>query len=322
MHLYDTNVNRERPSAVQIDIPLIDLGHWVMSGGYINIDKDLPADPRVITLAEAYVDQLVLALEPLCVQPVDNEALRNVLRNAARNAALGMLVALWVYADTHIRATNTLPLPVAKLADELHVPVAVLRQLPPVWLQIEGQSETTLPDYIEKNRLDSREVRREQNRRRAKKFRDRRKLEGLESQTQQHVESNGNGERIRNANVTHTRAGGRARASHTQTQTQSNPISRVAGVSGNGRRPRPVRSASLRVWVQLVSAIDEVHNSASGLTWAHVATKLRDDTAYRIAEHIGFKLIAERSRYTQGDYKRRFREEYEQALDNGHSEPS
>jgi hypothetical protein len=298
-------------------------GHSIVSG-YIHVDKDLPDDPRVLALTEVYVAALVRELASVGAQAVDNQAVRNVLRAVARNASMGALLALWMYADTHVRENNSLGITLDRLADVCRTSVDWLQQMPPEWLRVDEPGRTTLPDYIEKNCLTAREVRREKGRLRSKRFRERHKASGAESHDAFGDDRSSRNVTLKsNARNADSRAGAHAYARgrpHSPSPGSKTPLP-PEGVRGPlTRKSRTVRDASLRIWTALLRVVDEIQHSTAGLTWAHVEKQLGDRNAYLIAESIGFRLLAERTRYTQGEYKRRFREAFEQLLDRAESE--
>jgi hypothetical protein len=298
-------------------------GHSIVSG-YIHVDKDLPDDPRVLALTEAYVAALVRELAAVGAQALDNQAVRNVLRAVTRNASMGALLALWMYADTHIRENNALPITLDRLSEICRTPVDWLQQLPPEWLRVDEPGRTTLPDYIEKNCLTAREVRREKGRLRSKRFRERHKANGAVARDTSVDDSPPRNVTLKsNARNADWRAGAHAYARgrpHSPSPGSKTPLPPTGGRGPLTRKSRTIRDTSLRIWSAVLRAVDEVQHSAAGLTWAHVEKQLADRSAYLIAESIGFRLLAERTRYTQGEYKRRFREAYEQLLERADAE--
>ena len=82
-----------------------------------------------------------------------------------------------------------------------------------------------------------------------------------------------------------------------------------SGLTANGEKnPRAERDASLTAWRTVVPAIDQVKGTER--TWADVAQQCVDADAYRAAEQVGFKRIAERDRYTEKALQGEFREVY------------
>lgn len=291
--------------------------------GYIHLDKDLLDDPRVVELAEHYVTALAQHLDAagLLRTPVDERALRDALRAITRNASVGALTRLWAYADTHIRADDTLPLALDRLAEICLTPVEWLQQLPGEWLQTNTPTAMRLPDYVEKNCLIAREDRRRKGRERARRFRLRHKLDDVASDSKNVTRSN---------NACNADSRGRVRARtrarphphptpHPQSLTPYPLLANRAGVAAEPtkqhRRSAAIRAESLRIWKALLVLIDEIQHSAAGLTWAHVEKRLANRNAFLIAERIGFRNMAERTRATEGEHKRRFRDMYEQLLE-------
>ena len=60
---------------------------------------------------------------------------------------------------------------------------------------------------------------------------------------------------------------------------------------------------------------------AQRLTWAYVGEHCTDRLAVRAAESVGFRLIADRDKYTTTELQARFREAYEQQMRRIHDEP-
>lgn len=114
--------------------------------GYIQIDKDLVDDPRLLQLEDE--------------------------TGVSRNALLGLLVTLWCYADTHVRGDDTLPIKLPALARAIGSTVEMLRRLPPCWLSERTDGTVVLPDYNAKNLIKARELRREGNRERQRRHRE------------------------------------------------------------------------------------------------------------------------------------------------------
>jgi len=54
--------------------------------------------------------------------------------------------------------------------------------------------------------------------------------------------------------------------------------------------------------------------AAQRLTWADLGTWVQDSVAIRAAGSVGFRLIADRDKYTTADLQARFREAYEQQV--------
>jgi len=154
-----------------------------MSSGWIRLDKDLRGDPRVLALADWYMDALVQRLTEAIVKSVPDDPrretllqcvpdlIRDALAPSRVTLALGSLASLWMYADSYLLKGNSLNLPLEKLALLCDVPVEFLQHLPPEWMQSDPKGKATLPDYIDKNSLDSREVRRAKTRLRTKRYR-------------------------------------------------------------------------------------------------------------------------------------------------------
>jgi hypothetical protein len=136
-------------------------------GGYIRVDKDQPEDPRLVEFVERVVDRFLVGVrhggQPGLWESGEDLA-PDVTREFVRNAILGGLVRLWVYADTHIRCDNTLPMSVTGAAKIMGLPVEIVKALPDDWMVEHEDRTVELPDYVEKNGLISREKRREEKR--------------------------------------------------------------------------------------------------------------------------------------------------------------
>lgn len=158
--------------------------------GYIRFDKDLLGDPRVLALAEQWLEFLKKSAPSIDFPDTLLEALRTV----TRHAAAGSLCSLWSYADTYLREGNVLAIALHQLADETHLPVTILSTLPPDWFTEGAGGTICLPDYADKNAVDSREKRRAQNRKRVKKWRQKQKQarNALPSVTRNALPSTGN----------------------------------------------------------------------------------------------------------------------------------
>lgn len=138
-------------------------------GGYIRMDKDLEDDPRVSDLCEAFARQL---------STLPAEQLRQLLPGLACNAVLGGLYRLWRYADTHLGRHNRLKGALhgaARIADVTALPTELLACFPPEWLKEHADGSVELPDYAAKNSLIDRDIRREKNRERVRRFRERKR---------------------------------------------------------------------------------------------------------------------------------------------------
>jgi len=117
--------------------------------GYIRIDKDQVADQRLYDLAER--------VAPVWTFAKDLPELER--RHALRHALLGVTVTLWAYADSHIRADNSVTVTLDGLSAILNVPVTVLAQFPPQWIKVRADGYVELPGYCEKNLVRARDLR-------------------------------------------------------------------------------------------------------------------------------------------------------------------
>lgn len=132
-------------------------------GGFVQMDKDLDDDPRVLELT----DRIVEYLRDLGVPEPIAEALRPLMRNAS----LGSLYALWRHGDTHLQRHDRLGIASHHLAEVTRIPVTVLRKFPSRWLVEHPDGGIELPNYSTKNALLNKDERREGGKRRTAKWR-------------------------------------------------------------------------------------------------------------------------------------------------------
>lgn len=135
---------------------------------YIRIDKDMDSDPRLLVLAHDIAASVFVCAGE---NAVDSDIGESATRNVICNALLGSLVTLWCYADTHIRADDTIQIGIDVLAAIIGLPVEWVKKFPAEWLVVHGNGTVELPDYCAKNGLISKEKRREQGRERVRRFR-------------------------------------------------------------------------------------------------------------------------------------------------------
>lgn len=120
-------------------------------GGYIQWDKDLSDDPRVVELAAAAHARFPVD----ALGPAGSKGLW-------RDAILGGLVRMWTYADVHVDSADILPLSLSGLADVCGLPEDILRTFPRTWLAVdEATGRVKLPGYVAKNRIMARDERKE-----------------------------------------------------------------------------------------------------------------------------------------------------------------
>src|SRR5579863_674913 len=137
-------------------------------GGYIRLDKDLQDDPRVLVLADGMVEEW----QALIGFKVDRESARwSAWHASACNAVVGGLYRLWRYADSHLVRGDTLKLALPGLSVVTGLSVTTLRRFPRDWLRERPDGTVELPDYIAKNALIDKDLRREKNRERVRKHR-------------------------------------------------------------------------------------------------------------------------------------------------------
>jgi len=137
-------------------------------GGHIRMDKDLEDDPRVLKLADAFLESWA---EQLGLPTPAAEH----LRGAACNAALGALFRLWRLGDTHLRRHDRLDIALPRLARLLGCNASLLSQFPGDWLRIHPDGSIELPGYAAKNALIDKDQRREKTRERVRRWRERKR---------------------------------------------------------------------------------------------------------------------------------------------------
>jgi hypothetical protein len=288
-------------------------------GGWIRVDKDLiEDDPRVLKLGEFYARWLYREL----VGEPPPPRLSDALLHAARAAIVGHLASLWRHADRYLDGDNILHLSVSQLATVVHAPVEVLQQFPKVWLNVVDEDRVELPNYIAKNGLISRDRRRKLGNERMARLRARRKG------------ALGVGETLPDgakptSDVTHsvTRSQGtsharpRARPRETETETDLRPPltppaegrQMQAPIRENGidRTARGAHARSLAAWTVTTLAVDEAHRTP-GATWSQVEARVGPIAHEAVMRMGGYRLIADRTQFTSGELKRRFRAMFEE----------
>ena len=137
-------------------------------GGYIRVDKDLPDDPRVWAIAEAYLDYWQ-------AQTGFTDKQLASLRQHAHCTALGAVVTLWCYIDTHLDHADIIRCVTHTLSDVTQIPLEVLKKWPLEWLQDNGDGTIRAPHYSIKNALLDKEERREKTRLRVERLRQKRR---------------------------------------------------------------------------------------------------------------------------------------------------
>lgn len=102
---------------------------------------------------------------------------------------------------------------------------------------------------------------------------------------------------------------------------EENPLTplqggQIAHTRSAGRKPREIRASSSETWDRCLKAIDKTIGTS--LTWEDTRRVINDPAAHHAILAIGgYKAIADRTEFTQGEFKRRFREHYEAQLENG-----
>lgn len=148
--------------------------------GYIKLDKDTEADPRLLELADRLMGYLDIELADGAQADIAQDSdvlLTGFSETDARallcNAMLGGLVRLWTYADMRVRNDDTLPLSRTALAQVMRLPDWIVHLFPADWLvdrpEIGG---VELPGYTAKNGITGHEERREDKELKRVKWRD------------------------------------------------------------------------------------------------------------------------------------------------------
>ena len=297
-------------------------------GGYIRMDKDLEDDPRIADLGD------LLA------------ASAGIDKGLARDAVIGGLYRLWRHADTHLGRHNRLkgashgP---ARISEVTALPVSLLERFPTEWLLVHEDGTVELPDYSAKNALVDRDVRRANGRDRTQRWREKKRKGSINGDASHDVTSEASHRHQRVTTGTGTGPGTGTVPSETvededpsdfppsgkdelpsgggtPRENGTNPRTLGTNPRAQGTNPRAVRNRSLELWREATAAIDQVASTAAlpqgqRLTWAYVAEHIHDQAALKAIERAGgFRAIADRDRFTQGDYEARFREAYEQQL--------
>jgi hypothetical protein len=100
--------------------------------GWIKVEKDLSADPRVLKMASRLRHADV------------------TLGSRSRLVIVGAIVTLWWYADTHIRNDDTLPIGADQI-DELVGLTGFSDLMPPDWFEVINGDSVKLIGYLEHN---------------------------------------------------------------------------------------------------------------------------------------------------------------------------
>lgn len=159
---------------------------------WIKFDKDLIDDPRILRAAEDLCERYIVSIEHVRGQGFSSghDLEQKEHLSMMRNAVTGALVTLWVYADTHIRNGDVLPISVTAI-DRMVGLEGFCELIGHEWVRPENDGQSVvLPGYCEKNGLVAKEKRKIANADRQRRFRDRKS----------NAVSNG----VSNAQVTHT----------------------------------------------------------------------------------------------------------------------
>lgn len=140
---------------------------------WIKFDKDLVDDPRILTAAEALAERYTVSIETSTGEGFAIGTDLHVRDSVTllRNAVTGALVTLWVYADTHIRDGDVLPISMDSI-DRMVGIDGFCQLLGPDWVKETNYGVfTILPGYCAKNGLQSKEKRRSENAERQRRYR-------------------------------------------------------------------------------------------------------------------------------------------------------
>lgn len=156
-------------------------GNGYTTMAWIKFDKDLIDDPRILRAAERMAERgYVVAVETFrgLHGSAGNDLEPRDLIAFLRNAVTGSLCALWVYADTHIRNGDVLPIGVTAI-DRMVGIDGFCELLGEDWIKPSADGESVvLPGYCEKNGLAAKERRRTENAERQRRFREKRNAPG------------------------------------------------------------------------------------------------------------------------------------------------
>jgi hypothetical protein len=140
---------------------------------WIKFDKDLVDDPRILTAAEALAERYTVSIESAKGEgfAIGSDLDSRDSVTLMRNAVTGALVTLWVYADTHIRDGDVLPISMDSI-DRMVGINGFCELLGPDWVHETNYGVfTVLPGYCAKNGLQSKEKRRAENANRQRRYR-------------------------------------------------------------------------------------------------------------------------------------------------------
>jgi hypothetical protein len=146
---------------------------------WIKFDKDLIDDPRVLQAAEILAERYTLSVERVSGPgfATGSDVGEQEAVTLMRNAVTGALVTLWVYADTHIRNGDELPISMSAV-DRMVGIEGFCEIVGEDWVRSDNYGTTViLPGYCEKNGLISKDKRKSSNADRQRRFRERKRLE-------------------------------------------------------------------------------------------------------------------------------------------------
>jgi hypothetical protein len=290
-------------------------------GSWVKMEKKLRTDPRLLDVAEAVEQRFALvdlgAVTPDRRHVTSNEAVTFTVTRPVTpvtnppiwgvTLVLGCMAAIWMMADDHVRDGDVLSLGIDKINKLLGVP-GFCEMLPGDWLEVIDAKSVKLPNYHGHNGTERGAAMtnaERQAKHRAKLKQEREQSAGLPNgdHTSGAVTSN---EILPLRNVM-----GNALDQTRPDQSKNKKPQPLSGAA-NGRKPRPMRAASLAAWRVASLAIDhQQKNPTPGSSWANVDSKLDALTAAAVGE-IGHMAIASRTDFNRTDLRDRFREIYEQ----------
>ncbi len=136
--------------------------------GWIKWEKDLETDPRFVRLVRQLRNACYASVTYGSNQPVST-ALPPALANTL---TIGCLTKFWSYADTHIRADDTLDLGADDIDDLVGVP-GFAAAMPEDWLRVIDHQHVELPGYQDHNGVAAKKAALAQKRMDRKRTRDR-----------------------------------------------------------------------------------------------------------------------------------------------------
>jgi hypothetical protein len=116
--------------------------------GWIKVEKELETDPRTQRMAKAIAKLFMFMPAGAAEDPCNAIALPGV------TLVCGALSRLWIFADSHIRADNTLDMSAAEIDEWLGIP-GFCALIPPDWLIPVDDKSVELPGFLEHNGVEA-----------------------------------------------------------------------------------------------------------------------------------------------------------------------